>query len=358
MIDVIIITTFVLVAAGIGFNSIDLLSLELQKQIADINSLRWLGAFCSSILGLIFGLVAQTTYRNIETYARTIPIEFTLTRSMGLITGLIITNLTLAPIFLLPIPQEFTFIKPMAAILGSTIFSFMGVSIAGAHQNTILRLINFRVSETWLAKENKLQAASVKIIDTSCIIDGRIEKLVHTGFIEGRILIPRFVLDELHILADNNNNQKRFKGRRGLDILNRMQRSNPESFSIYQHYHTKASTIDAKLIDLAKEINGILLTNDHNLSKVATLQKVNILNINDIVEASRSIYLPEDILHLKIIKSGQETSQWVGYLEDGTIVVIKEGEKYVGKTTSVSVTSVIQTSTGRMIFAKIESIIS
>ena len=137
-----------------------------------------------------------------------------------------------------------------------------------------------------------------------------------------------------------------------------MQRSNPESFSIYQHYHTKASTIDAKLIDLAKEINGILLTNDHNLSKVATLQKVNILNINDIVEASRSIYLPEDILHLKIIKSGQETSQGVGYLEDGTIVVIKEGEKYVGKTTSVSITSVIQTSTGRMIFAKIESIIS
>ena len=277
---------------------------------------------------------------------------------MGLITGLIITNLTLAPIFLLPIPQEFTFIKPMAAILGSTIFSFMGVSIAGAHQNTILRLINFRVSETWLAKENKLQAASVKIIDTSCIIDGRIEKLVHTGFIEGRILIPRFVLDELHILADNNNDQKRFKGRSGLEILNRLQRSNPESFSIYQHYHTKASTIDAKLIDLAKEINGILLTNDHNLSKVATLQKVNILNINDIVEASRSIYLPEDILHLKIIKSGQETSQGVGYLEDGTIVVIKEGEKYVGKTTSVSITSVIQTSTGRMIFAKIESIIS
>ena len=358
MIDIIIITIFILVAAGIGFNSVDLLSSELQKQISDINSLRCLGAFCSSILGLIFGLVAQTTYRHIEAEIKAISIEVILTRSIGLVIGLIIANLTIAPIFLLPIPQEFTFIKPMVAILGSILFSFMGVSIAGVHQRKLLRFANFNITESGSAKENKFEDVSIKIIDTSCIIDGRIEKLLYTGFIEGRILVPEFVLQELQILADNNNEQKRFKGRRGLDILHRMQESFPDNLFVYQSYYKKVSTVDAKLVDLAREINGILLTNDHNLSKVASLQKVAILNINDITEASRLIYLPQDILHLKIIKPGQETNQGVGYLEDGTIVVIEEGEKYIGKTVSVLVTSLFQTSTGRMVFAKAQSVIS
>ena len=358
MVDVIIITIFVVAAAGIGFNSVDLLSPELQKQIADITSLRWLGAFCSSILGLIFGLVAQTTYRHIETYIKNISIEVILVRSIGLIIGLIITNLMIAPIFLLPIPQEFTFIKPMAAILGSSIFPLMGVNIASAHQQKLLRLANFNVTEFWSNRENKHQYTSAKIIDTSCIIDGRIEKLLHAGFIEGKILVPKFILQELQILADNNNEQKRFKGRRGLDILNRMQESFSDDFFVYESHHQDFSTVDAKLVDLAREVDGILLTSDYNLSKVASLQKVAVLNINDITEASRLIYLPEDILHLKIIKPGQETNQGIGYLEDGTMVVVEEGKKYIGKIISVFVTSTLQISTGRMVFAKSESVIS
>ncbi|MGB5596587.1 MAG: PIN/TRAM domain-containing protein, partial [Crocosphaera sp.] len=142
MIDAIIILIFILAAAGVGFDSVDLLPLEVKEQISNIDALRWLGAGFTSILGLAIGLVAQTSYRRLETRISTTPIEIILTRAVGLVIGLLIANLMLAPIFLLPIPKEFAFIKPMTAILGSVVFSFMGVSLADTHGRTFLRLIN------------------------------------------------------------------------------------------------------------------------------------------------------------------------------------------------------------------------
>lgn len=358
MIDAIIILIFILAAAGVGFDSVDLLPMEVQQQISNIDALRWLAAGFTSILGLAFGLVAQTTYRRLETRISTTPIEVILTRAVGLVIGLLIANLMLAPIFLLPIPKELAFIKPMTAILGSVVFSFMGVSLADTHGRTFLRLINPNSIETLLVAEGTLQAASTKVVDTSCIIDGRIEQLLHTGFIEGQILIPQFVLQELQQLADGSNDQKRVRGRRGLDILNRMQDSFPKRIVIHSADYEDIATVDAKLVHLAQEINGTLLTNDYNLSKVANLQKVTILNVNDIAQAIRPIYLPGDTIDLKILKLGKEPTQGVGYLDDGTMVVVEEGKEYIGEELGVVVTSALQTSAGRMIFAKPQSVIA
>jgi uncharacterized protein YacL len=264
----------------------------------------------------------------------------------------------LAPIFLLPIPQELGFVKPAIAILGSVMFAFLGISLADTHGRTFLRLINPNSIESMLVAEGTLQPAATKVIDTSCIIDGRIEQLLDTGFIEGQILIPQFILQELQQLADASNDQKRVRGRRGLDILNRMQEAFPERIVIHSADYEDITTVDAKLVHLAQEINGTLLTNDYNLSKVANLQKVTILNVNDIAQAIRPIYLPGDTLDLKILKQGKEPTQGIGYLEDGTMVVVEEGKDYVGNEARVIVTSSLQTSAGRMIFAKPQSLVS
>jgi uncharacterized protein YacL len=358
MLDAIIIILFILAAAGVGFDSVDLLPLDVQKQISNIEALRWLTAGFTSIIGLAFGLVAQTTYRRIETQIRKTSIETILTRAVGLVIGLLIANLMLAPIFLLPIPQEFAFIKLMMAILGSITFSFLGMSLADIHGRTFLRLINPNSIDTMLVAEGTLRPAAAKIIDTSCIIDGRLEQLLETGFIEGQILVPQFVLQELQQLADANNDQKRMRGRRGLDILNRIQESFPEQIVIHPADYEDITAVDAKLIRLAQEINGTLLTNDYNLSKVGSLQKVTSLNVNDLAQAVRPLYLPGDVIELKILKQGKEATQGVGYLEDGTMVVVEEGKDYLGGEVRVIVTSALQTSAGRMIFAKPQSVVA
>ena len=355
MLDAIIIILFTLAVAGIGFDSVDLLPNSVLEQVSNVEALRWLTAGFTSIIGLAIGLVAQTTYRRLEAQIRKTPIEIILTRAVGLVIGLLIANLMLAPIFLLPIPKGFAFIKPMMAILGSVMFAFLGISLADTHGRTFLRLINPNSIETMLVAEGMLQPASSKIVDTSCIIDGRIEQLLDTGFIEGQILVPKFVLQELQQLADAANGQKRVRGRRGLDILNRMQDAFPERIVIHSADYEEIATVDAKLVRLTQEINGTLLTNDYNLSKVANLQKVPILNVNDLAQALRPIYLPGDTLDLKILKQGKEPAQGIGYLEDGTMVVVEEGRDYVGGELRVIVTSALQTSAGRMIFAKPQS---
>jgi uncharacterized protein YacL len=358
MLDAVIILLFVFTFAGVGFDSIDLLPESVIVQISNMEALRWLAAGFMSIIGLAIGLVAQTTYRRLEKRIRQTPIETLLTRAVGLVIGLLIANLMLAPIFLLPIPGEFSFLKPTLAIFGSIIFAFLGISLADTHGRTFLRLINPNSIETMLLAEGTLKPIAPKILDTSCIIDGRIEPLLATGFVEGQVLVPQFVLAELQQLADASNDQKRIRGRRGLDILQSIQDVFPERIVIHSADYDDIATVDAKLVHLAQEINGTLLTNDYNLSKVASLQKVEILNVNDLSQAVRPIYLPGDSLDLKIIKQGKEPSQGIGYLEDGTMVVVEEGKDYVGSAVRVIVTSALQTSAGRMIFAKPPSVLA
>jgi uncharacterized protein YacL len=297
------------------------------------------------------GLSFQTTYRRLEAQVKEMPLEVILTRAIGLVIGLLLANLMLAPLFLLPIPADFSFIKPLVAVVGSIILSVTGMNLADTHGRGLLRLINPNTVET-LVVEGTLKPANTKVLDTSCIIDGRIEALLETGFLEGVIIVPRFILQELQQVADASKDVKRVRGRRGLDILNRIRETYPERIVINSVDYEEIHTVDAKLVKFAQEINGTLLTNDYNLSKVASVQKVPVLNVNDLVNAVRPSYLPGDNIDLKILKEGKEPTQGIGYLDDGTMVVVEEGSGFVGAELRVVVTSALQTSAGRMIFAK------
>ena len=355
MLDAIIILSFIIAGAGIGFYGVELLPPDALQQVSNIEGLSVVSGGFGALFGLIVGLLAQTGYRRVERQMRQMPIDMLLSRSVGLVLGLLVANLMLAPIFLLPIPREFAFIKPLVAVLGSVLFAFSGVNLADTHGRTLLRLINPNSVETMLVAEGTLKPVTTKILDTSCIIDGRIEDLLSTGFLEGQILVPQFVLQELQRIADSSNDQKRIRGRRGLDVLKRMQQAFPARIMIHRADYEDVATVDAKLVRLAQDINGGLLTTDYNLNKVASLQTVVVLNVNDLAQAMRPAYLPGDSLDLKIVKQGKEPAQGVGYLNDGTMVVVEEGGEFIGDEVCVVVTGALQTSAGRMIFARPEA---
>lgn len=355
MVDAIIVIICVIAAVNIGLDSLQLLPQDILEEVSDYEALRFTIAGFAAIIGIGIGVVVQTSYRRLESKVRNTEIEVILTRAIGLVIGLLVANLMLAPMFLLPIPKELSFLKPTVAIMGSILFSYTGIGLADTHGRSFLRLLNPNNLESVMVAEGTLEAISSKVVDTSCIIDGRIEQLLQTGFLEGQIIIPKFVLQELQNLADASNDQKRIRGRRGLDILNRMQEQYPAKIVIRNKDYEEIETVDAKLVNLAQEISGTLLTNDYNLSKVATLQGVEILNVNDLARAIRPLYLPGDNLELKILKEGKEPEQGIGYLDDGTMVVVDNGDRYVGGEIQVVVTSSLQTSAGRMIFAKPQS---
>ncbi len=354
MIDAIIILSFILAGAGTGFHGVDFLPIQVLAQI-NSQGLRWVALGFGAFFGLILGLLAQTAYRKLEAQVRDMPVETLLSRSVGLVVGLLVANLMLAPLFLLPFPDDFSFFKPLTAILVSIMFAYTGMTLSDTHGRALLRLINPNNVESTLLAEGILKPATTKVLDTSCVIDGRIETLMHTGFLEGQLLVPQFVIQELQTIADSSNDQKRVRGRRGLDILNSMRDDYSDRIVIHPADYDDVATVDAKLLRLALEINGTLVTNDYNLNKVANLQQVEVLNVNDLAQALRPNYLPGDGLHLKVLKEGKEPTQGVGYLEDGTMVVIEDGRTYVGKQLHVIVTSALQTSAGRMIFARPEA---
>ncbi|MDX2228569.1 MAG: PIN/TRAM domain-containing protein [Leptolyngbyaceae cyanobacterium bins.349] len=352
MLDAIIIISFILAGAGIGFNSVEDLPSTVLSQVTNETALSVVVAGFGALIGLAMGLSVQQAYRRLEKRVRTMPADILLSRAIGLVIGLLVANLLLAPTFLLPIPAEFSFIKPLIALVGSVLFAFSGISLADTHGRALLRLINPNSFDTLLVSEGTLKPTPPKLLDTSCIIDGRLEELLATGFLEGQILVPQFILQELQTIADAANDQKRVRGRRGLDILNRMRDAYPDRIVINSADYEDIPTVDAKLVKLAQEINGTLLTTDYNLSKVASVQQVPVLNINDLAQAVRPTYLPGDSIDLKILKEGKEPTQGVGYLEDGTMVVVEEGRSYLGGEIQVIVTSALQTSAGRMIFAR------
>ncbi|MFQ4135764.1 PIN/TRAM domain-containing protein [Nodosilinea sp. PGN35] len=352
MLDALIVFSFILAGAGIGFYSIDLLPQPILQQVTNIEALGAVTAVFGGLIGTGLGLVMQTSYRRLERQIKELPPDRILTRAVGLVLGLLIANLMLAPLFLLPIPSEFGFIKPMTAVLGSVLFAVSGMNLADTHGRSLLRLISPSTLESTLVAEGTLKPSKTKVLDTSCIIDGRIEGLLGTGFLEGQLLVPQFVLQELQNVADASNDQKRDRGRRGLDVLNRIREAYPNRLLINSVDFDDIPTVDAKLVKLAQELNAMLLTNDYNLNKVASFQDVEVLNINDLAQAIRPAYLPGDDIDLKILKEGKEPSQGVGYLNDGTMVVVEEGRDYIGEELEVVVTGSLQTSAGRMIFAR------
>jgi uncharacterized protein YacL len=201
------------------------------------------------------------------------------------------------------------------------------------------------------------ECSDYRILDTSVIIDGRMADICDTGFIEGDLIVPRFVLDELQQIADSSDHMKRSRGRRGLDILNRMQKSDGININIVDVDFPKLKGVDAKLIALGKREGGKIVTNDYNLNKVAELQGIKILNVNELANALKPVVLPGESMVVKIIKEGKEQDQGVAYLDDGTMVVVDSGSKYIGKNVQVTVTSVLQTTAGRMIFSNLKEAI-
>ena len=202
------------------------------------------------------------------------------------------------------------------------------------------------------------EISDYRILDTSVIIDGRIADIADTGFLEGNLMVPRFVLDELQYIADSSDSLKRARGRRGLDILNRMQRWSGIYIDVVDHDFPKIKGVDAKLVALAKKTNGKIITNDFNLNKVAELQGIKILNVNELANALKPVVLPGELMTVKIIKDGKEPGQGVAYLDDGTMIIVDNAQKYQGMSVEALVTSVLQTTAGRMIFSELKSVMA
>ncbi|MCG6534474.1 MAG: PIN domain nuclease, partial [Syntrophales bacterium LBB04] len=193
-----------------------------------------------------------------------------------------------------------------------------------------------------------------RILDTSVISDGRIADICDSGFMEGELIVPRFVLNELQFVADSSDSMKRSRGRRGLDVLNHMQKSSNINIEIVEQDFPKIKGVDGKLVALAKKINAKLLTNDYNLNKVAELQGVRVLNVNELANAMKPVVLPGEQMMVKIIREGKEQGQGVGYLDDGTMIIVDNAQKLLNMNVEVVVTSVLQTTAGRMIFSELK----
>lgn len=236
-------------------------------------------------------------------------------------------------------------LRPFAFILLMS-FGYAG-AILGFKKAEKMKLTDI----LWIIKKEAIWEEP-KILDTSVLIDGRIADLIELGFVKGTILIPRFVLKEIQYIADSPDPLRRAKGRRALDTLHRIQRVEKLKFEIIEKDLPEIKEIDIKLVELSRTLKGTLITNDSNLVKITQLRGVSVLNLNELAQAMRPPVLPGEALKLFVAKEGKEHEQGVAYLDNGTMVVIEEGRRYIGKTIDVVIHSVIQTSTGRMIFGK------
>lgn len=268
----------------------------------------------------------------------------------GLIIGLVIAFLLSQPLYNLKIQFLGT---ALSAIL-YLFFGSLGMKVATRKGEEFSLIIGSRInpsSKNYKSTKNKSDI-SPKILDTSVIIDGRIADICKTGFLEGTLIIPEFVLQELQHIADSSDGLKRNRGRRGLDILNKLQNEQIIDVRIEKKDFPETAEVDAKLLKLAEHLNGVVLTNDYNLNKVAEFQGVQVLNINELANAVKPVVLPGEEMVVEVVKDGKESGQGLAYLDDGTMIVVDGGKKFIGQTLTVVVTSVLQTAAGRMIFAK------
>ncbi|MCM3218016.1 PIN/TRAM domain-containing protein [Niallia taxi] len=276
------------------------------------------------------------------------PITDIIFGSVGLAFGLILAFLIGYALTAIKVPL----INTVAPILLTLLFGYLGFQVGFKKRDELSNLFAARKKKSNEEEVLKTEKGKLKILDTSVIIDGRIADICQTGFLEGTIVIPQFVLGELQHIADSSDALKRNRGRRGLDILNRIQKELAIKVEIYEGDFEEITEVDSKLVKLAKITNGVVVTNDFNLNKVCELQQVAVLNINDLANAVKPVVLPGEEMKILIIKDGKEHNQGVAYLDDGTMIVVEEGRNFIGKHIDVLVTSVLQTSAGRMIFAK------
>ncbi len=302
-------------------------------------------------VGLLFYYVCavviyftQKLFKASEEKISKIPASDLFAGGMGLIIGLLVS------VLLYPSISQINSLGSTIPILLTVVLGFAGFRIGCKKKEDFITLLTiFRYGKDYRSGEI---AGEHKILDTSVIIDGRISDICKTGFVEGTIVIPEFVLEELQHIADSSDLLKRNRGRRGLDILNKIQKELDVKVLIYEGDFEEISEVDSKLVKLAKVLQGMVVTNDYNLNKVCELQGVPVLNINDLANAVKPVVLPGEEILVQVIKDGKEYGQGVAYLDDGTMIVVEGGREFIGNNLDVLVTSVLQTSAGRMIFAK------
>ena len=354
MVDTLILVLFVISGAATGWLGVDLLPESLLVQAGGpTDHLRTLMGAGGAAVGLIAGFVFQLLRRRLMQQVRSMPTDLLISRAVGLILGLLVANLLLAPILLLPLPWEVVVVKPLAAVISNVFFGVSGYNLAEVHGRTLLRLFNPTSTEALLVAEGVLQPASAKILDTSVIIDGRIRGLLSCGLLEGQVIVAQCVIDELQQLADSSNAEKRGKGRRGLKLLAELREQYGRRLVVNSTRY-EGQGVDDKLLLLTADTGGTLLTADYNLAKVAEVQSLRVLNLSALVIALRPEVQPGDGLQLKIVRDGKENDQGVGYLEDGTMVVVEGARGRIGERLPVTVTGALQTPTGRMVFARLD----
>ncbi|AKL97083.1 hypothetical protein CACET_c36520 [Clostridium aceticum] len=288
----------------------------------------------------------------IENELANVPITNIVLGSVGLIIGLIIAYLISQLTNNIPIPFVGTIVSTIVYIF----MAYLGVNIATKKIEELPNLqAVFKKNASKEKNGKKEYKGSPKILDTSVIIDGRIADICKTGFIEGPLVIPEFILQELRHIADSSVTIKRNRGRRGLDILNKIQKELDIEVKIDNKSFDDTLEVDIKLLKLAQVLEGKVVTNDYNLNKVAEFQGVPVLNINELANAVKPVVLPGEEMFVQVIKDGKESGQGLAYLDDGTMIVVESGKKYIGQNIDVLVTSVLQTAAGRMIFAKPKS---
>ncbi|MCH7571765.1 MAG: PIN domain nuclease [Planctomycetes bacterium] len=297
----------------------------------------WIGTAVGFLIALLV-IAFELSMRNIS--VRGLSAAF-----FGLFFGLILAKLISAAFIIVPLGENVTLTLQVVLTL---IFCYLGMVMAmrGRDEfNLIIPYVKF-------SRQNRND--DIILLDTSVIIDGRIADICATKFIEGRLVVPRFVLREIQQVADSSDPLKRNRGRRGLDILNKIRKNTDIDVRISDEDYPEIQEVDAKLVKMAKVLSAKLFTNDFNLNKIAELQGVVVFNVNELANALKPVVLPGELMEVKLIKEGKEYNQGVAYLDDGTMVVVDNGRRLIGQTLKVMITSVLQTTAGRMVFAKVE----
>ena len=298
--------------------------------------------------GIMVGVACSLLVILAEIIIDRIPLDNLVAAVLGAILGLISSKLLDYGIYLLDKPMLYDRIHKYT-LLFDVLLTYLGM-VVSIRKKEEVELLDRNI----FVPTAKKKGQDVLILDTSVIIDGRISEICDTKFVSGRILVPRFVLNELHALSDSADATKRQRGRRGLDIIAHLQEIPENAVTVYEKDFSHLKEVDAKLVELAKELHAKVMTTDFNLNKVATLQGIRVLNINDLANALKAAVLPGEHMMILIVKEGKEKDQGIAYLDDGTMIVVEEGRKFVGKRIEVIVTTILQTSAGRMVFTKIK----
>ncbi len=299
-----------------------------------------------SIAGFIVGLFIALIVIKIEQDIRKLSLKVIVGGVAGMIIGLLIALIFSFGLNFVSKIRENQQAVPWIYLLITGIFSYLGLALGSK-----------KVEEFSFSRIDAKTVRDYRILDTSVIIEGRIADICDSGFIEGDLIVPRFVLNELQLVADSSDSMKRLRGRRGLDVLNHLQKSSHVNIEIVEQDFPKIKGVDGKLVALAKQLNAKLLTNDYNLNKVAELQGIRVLNINELANAMKPVVLPGEQMTVKIVREGKEAGQGVAYLDDGTMIIVDNAQKLVNMNVRVVVTSVLQTTAGRMIFSELKEII-